>query len=366
MSIGLPFRNLIPTFFAGLIDDPILLVRTRPDGRHLMFDCGQIHHLAKRTFTHLDAIFVSHAHMDHWMGIDAIVRQLIAAGKTVDIYGGAGLADKFEHKLRGYDWNLAEDYWSSFRVHELHPECITCDLFSGADSFARRKLAEEQRQGTIIYRNNFLEVSSTSCDHRVASQVFRINERSAYMIDRSKLAEMGLQPGAWLGELKRCHLQQREFPSELKLTRNENGMDREIIVHDVRGLVEQLMRPQPVHSIGYISDVGFSEENRNKILELMQGVDLLLCECTFLQEAKDRARMSWHLCTDDVNELLDELRPQFFLPMHLSRSYSRRSEDLYKELESPSETRVLQIPLQLTPRPLVADEVEWREYDGAG
>ncbi len=360
--VRFPFRNLVPTFFAGLLDDPLLLLRTRPNGRHLLFDCGQIHHLAKRTFTNLDAVFISHAHMDHWMGIDAVVRQLIAAGKTVDIYGGPGLADKFEHRLRGYDWNLAEDYWSSFQVREIHSDRITCDLFSGADSFLRRRREAEERQGDLIYRNDFVEVLSICCDHRVDSHIFRINERPAYQIDRGKLEQMNLRPGAWLGDLKRCFLQRHDYPAELKIPA---GAEQELVVDDVRGLVTALMKPQRKHSIGYISDIGFNPENRRKILELMAGIDLLVCECTFLHEAKERARASWHLCTDDVNELLAALKPRFFLPMHLSRSYRRRSGELYRELKPPPETGILQIPLQLTPRPLLADEVEWREYNGA-
>ena len=54
-------------FFAGLLDDPLLLVRVRPRGRNLLLDCGQLHHLAKRLLKGVEAIFVSHAHMDHFM-----------------------------------------------------------------------------------------------------------------------------------------------------------------------------------------------------------------------------------------------------------------------------------------------------------
>lgn len=329
-----------------------------------MFDCGQIHHLAKRTFTHLDAIFISHAHMDHWMGVDSVVRQLIAAGKAVDIYGGPGLAAKFEHKLNGYDWNLAEDYWSSFRVHEVYPDRMTCDLFSGAESFKRKTLHYSERSDHVIYENDYLKVSADSCDHRVDSLIFRIDERPTYRIDQHKLEEMGLLPGPWLGTLKQCFLHGRKLPDALKVLQSRGNEIQEIEVEDTQKLIDMLLKPQETHSCGYISDIGFSRENQEKIFHLMRGVDLLICECTFLREAKERARAAWHLCTDDVNELLDELKPQFFLPMHLSRSYSRRSEDLYGELEAPPQTRILQVPLQLTPRPLVADEVEWREYDG--
>ncbi|PLX98775.1 MAG: ribonuclease Z [Desulfuromonas sp.] len=356
MKISFPFRTLVPTFFAGLIDDPILLLRIRSSGRHLMFDCGQIHHLAKRTFTNLDAVFISHAHMDHWMGIDAVVRQLIAAGKTVDIYGAPGLADRFEHKLNGYAWNLAEDYWSSFRVREIFPDRIGCELFSGAESFIRRRLEDEERKGALTYRNDQVDVRSTTCEHRIPSEIFRIDERPAYLIDREKLAELGLRPGPWLGDLKRSFLHRAPLPEALTLSR-ENG--ETLTVHDVPALLRRLLKPQPVHSIGYISDIGYTAANRDKILGLMSGVDLLLCECTFLSEGQDRARASSHLCTTDVNELLAELKPRFFQPMHLSRSYSRRSDELYRELNPPAETTLLRVPLQLTPRPLLADEIHW-------
>jgi len=364
MKISFPFRNLMPTFFAGLLDDPLLLLRTRSNGRHFMFDCGQLHHLAKRSFTNLDAIFVSHAHMDHWMGIDSVVRHLIAAGKTVDIYGGPGIADKFEHKLSGYDWNLAEDYWSNFKVHEVFPDRIDCELFPGNESFIRRSLPAEERNGPLIYQNDFLKVSADCCEHRVDSLIYRIDERPTYLIDRQKLEAMQLVPGPWIGELKRCFLQQLSYPAELKITCREGNQFREIVIRDVGGLVAQLNKPQRTSSIGYVSDIGFSRQNREKVLTLMEGVDLLLCECTFLREAEDRARSSSHLCTSDVNELLAELKPRFFLPMHLSRSYSRRHQELYQELEPPEETTLLQLPLQLTPRPLLANEIDWHCYSG--
>ena len=71
MPRRLPFRCIEPYFFAGLLDDPVLLLKVRPLGRSLLFDCGRIHHLAKRVIRNLDAVFISHAHMDHFMGVDS-------------------------------------------------------------------------------------------------------------------------------------------------------------------------------------------------------------------------------------------------------------------------------------------------------
>jgi ribonuclease Z len=97
-----PFRYLEPTFFAGLFDDPLLLVRVRPSGRALLFDCGKMHHLAKRVYTSIDAIFISHAHMDHFMGMDSVIRHSHASPRTVDIFGPLGLSEKMAHKFACY------------------------------------------------------------------------------------------------------------------------------------------------------------------------------------------------------------------------------------------------------------------------
>jgi ribonuclease Z len=362
MPISLPFRNLEPTFAAGLIDDPVLLVRIRPTGGCLMFDCGQIHHLAKRSLTCLDAVFISHAHMDHWMGIDSVVRHLHASSKVVDLFGPPGIADKFGHKLASYDWNLAEDYWGSFRVHEVFPDKICLHLFPGPERFCRQVLAVTPREEHApIYRTPYCQVFAQACEHRVASLVFRINETPGFSIDREKLSQHGLLPGPWLGELKRSFLRGGRPTGVLNILKKDAaGKPREVASGDLETLLRQIERPQRSAAIGYVSDVGFSAANCERILHCMQGVNLLVCECAFLKESKERARASHHLCTDDLNWLMEALRPDYLLPMHFSKTFSRRAADLYRELVPPPGTRLLQLPLRRTPRPLLVAEMGWQ------
>lgn len=359
MGLRLPFRNLEPTFFAGLLDDPLLLVRVRPAGENLLFDCGQVHHLAKRVMTALQAIFISHTHMDHWMGIDSIIRHLHASPKSIDLFGPPGLADKLGHKLAGYDWNLAEDYWGNFCVHDIHQQQMERSLFRGSRGFSREPLEPLAFEDRIIYRRPHLKVRAESCDHRVNSLIYRIDEQPTFLIDRDKLGQLGLIPGPWLGELKRYFFTGVLPDSGLRVLRLSPQGPRATPIENPANLTHQLQRPQPTASIGYISDVGFNSANREKIIGMMAGVDLLLCECTFLAEAQDRARTSFHLCTADVNRLLAELKPRYFLPMHLSKSYSRNTEALYQELNPQAETTLLKLPRLRTPRPLLAREISW-------
>jgi len=359
LTVRFPFRNLEPTFFAGLFDDPLLLVRIRPARSNLLFDCGQLHHLAKRVLTALDALFISHTHMDHWMGIDSVIRHLHATPKTIDLFGPAGLADKLQHKLAAYDWNLAEDHWGSFRVQEIFPDRIDRTLFAGPAGFRRDRLDSVSRNDRVIYRTPYLQVAAEECEHRVPSLIFRVDEQPTFQVDSERLQQLQLVPGPWLGQLKRQYFSSAEPAKDMKVLKKNGEGVLDLNLAAQEDLTRQLLRRQPQASLGYVSDVGFTPENRDRILAFLSGVDLLLCECTFLRGAKEKARSSYHLCTDDVNQLLSLLRPSFFLPMHLSKTYSRRTAD-------PTGTAILELPPQRTPRPLQAREIAWRRFQAPG
>jgi len=362
MNPRLPFRYLEPTFFAGQLDDPVLLVRVRPLGRNLLIDCGQIHHLAKRVLKGVEAIFVSHAHMDHFMGIDTFVRHNHVSPRTFDLYGPPGLAGKLAHKLAGYDWNLTEDYWCSFRVHEIHPERTESWELVGPAGFPCRFTGTTARPERTIYRGDYLQVDSVLCDHKIPALAFRLTEREAFAVDVEKIRRQGLVPGHWLRELKRRFCRGELDAGPLAVLRRDGDGVRQETVAEPAALLEAIRSPAAPASIGYLTDVGFTPENRQKVRELLQGVTLLVCECSYLAADCDKARLSYHLCSRDLNELAQELHPAYLLPMHLSKSYVGRGEQLYRELDLPSGVTLLRLPEHLTPRPLLPSEVAWNTY----
>ncbi|MDH3961460.1 MAG: MBL fold metallo-hydrolase, partial [Desulfuromonadales bacterium] len=134
-ELGL-FRYLQPSFFSGLIDDPVMLINIRPTGRGILLDCGQLHHLAKRVLRSIDALFISHAHMDHLMGFDHLLRHVLVAPRIIKIYGPPDIAERISHKLAGYDWNLTEENWCTFEVYEVHPQQIEKFEFAGSRGFS--------------------------------------------------------------------------------------------------------------------------------------------------------------------------------------------------------------------------------------
>jgi len=351
-----PFRYLEPTFFAGLFDDPLLLVRVRPSGRALLFDCGKVHHLAKRVFTSIDAVFVSHAHMDHFMGMDSVIRHSHASPRTVEVFGPPGIANRMAHKFACYDWNLADTFWGNFRVGEVADGEVASTLYRGSEGFVGRP---DGVRGGEIYANRFLSVRAATCEHRIAVLAFRVTEGEAFVLDDARLAQAGVVKGVWLKSLEKLFHTGALDGSPILYPAAVGDRVEERRAPDAGKLYRSIMKQEEPASIGYVTDIGFTPENLGKLAGLLGGVSLLVCECAFLAAEEKKARLSRHLCTSDINVILDRLRPRYLLPMHFSKSYQGgvNSQALYREIEPPPGVTVLRIPDRLTPRPIMASEV---------
>lgn len=355
-SLGL-FRYLQPSFFSGLLDDPVMLINVRPTGRGILLDCGQIHHLAKRILRSLDAVFISHAHMDHLMGFDQLLRNVLVAPRTISIYGPPGIAERIGHKLAGYDWNLAEETWCSITVYEVHTNQIERFEFVGGQGFKQQQRETIPRYGRIIYQTRHLKVEAETCDHKIPVLIFRVTEGRSFRLDRQRLQQEKLLPGPWIKELKRRFYLDNFALGPIEVWKVAGSGHRVEQVEDTEELYRKISRDSAPNSIGYISDVGMTAENLNRIYDLMRGVTLLAAECTFLANDKEKARLSFHLCTTDLNQICREIKPQLLLPMHLSKSYISDTKQLYAELDQRQGTTILQLPDYITQRPLLTSEL---------
>ncbi len=351
------FSFIEPYFCGGLLDDPLLLVRVRPTGRSLLFDCGQLHHLAKRTLRSIDAVFVSHAHMDHFMGLDHLVRHTHVSPRPLDLFGPPGIAERVGHKLAGYDWNLAESWWRSIFVHELHKKRIDHHCFAGCRGYTGELLHSEELHGDEIFRSPYVTVAARIVDHALPVLAFRLTEREIFTIDGDKLKQQGLQPGPWLRELKRRWQADDLDGRPIEVMRETAQGAWPVTVGNAAALYQRLRADRPAASLGYVTDLGCSEDNRAILKDLLSGTSLLCCECTFLAGDHDKARASRHLSSSDLNRLVGELRPKALLPMHLSKAYLQKPEVIFDEITPPPGTRLLRLPPLLTPRPKLLMEL---------
>ena len=95
-----------PSFHARLInspfEDPGLYVRIIREGRALMFDLGFTTHLSSRDILKTSDIFVTHTHIDHFIGFDNVLRTCLKKETPLRLYGPRGFIDCIEGKLKSY------------------------------------------------------------------------------------------------------------------------------------------------------------------------------------------------------------------------------------------------------------------------
>jgi len=201
-------------------------------------------------------------------------------------------------------------------------------------------------------------VQAELCEHRIAVLAFRVTEGEAFVLDASRMAQAGVMKGAWLGSLEKLFHQGALEGSPISYPLELGDRVEECREPDAGALYRRIVKRELPASIGYLTDVGYSPENLDRLTGLLSGVTLLVCECAFLAADQRKARLSRHLCTTDLNLILDRLRPRYLLPMHFSKSYQGvGSAALFEEIEPPPGVTVLRIPDRLTPRPIMASEV---------
>ena len=90
----------VPTPKRGL---PALLLRA--GGERILFDCGEgTQHQLLRSIglPDIDAIFITHLHLDHWLGLPGMIKtfDMRARERPLDVYGPPGLIALYEQVLR--------------------------------------------------------------------------------------------------------------------------------------------------------------------------------------------------------------------------------------------------------------------------
>ena len=215
-----------PSFSSYLVNDvfgdPGVYVEVRWSKRALLFDLGHNDKLGPTRLLRANDIFISHTHVDHFIGFDAVLRVALGRGKTVRLFGPPGLIDNVQGKLHGYTWNLVDGYPLTLDVQEFHPQEIRRALFRATDGFSQAEqpscpLMPEPATGQFTVLNDpMFTVSAVSLNHRIPSFAYSLEEQFHINVNKQKLHEANLPVGAWLKDAKQ-HIWQGQ-PDEFRFT----------------------------------------------------------------------------------------------------------------------------------------------------
>ncbi len=335
-----------PIFQARPVNDPFgdpgVYVEFLFERRALLFDIGENTPLTNRHLLRISDIFISHTHMDHFMGLDRLVRVLLGRDRTVRLYGPPGLVEQVGHKLAAYTWNLVQEYPTDFTL------CVTEVDAAGAgryaeyhcrDGFRRRAEREVHCVDGVLWDEEQLRVRYAVLDHKIPSLGFVLEEKQHVNVWKSRLDELGLPVGPWLGELKQGVL--RGAPEETPITVTREGPDGSREERFTLGaLREQVLTFTPGQRIAYVVDTGAAAPTRGRILDLIQGADWLFMETTFLDADRHLAAEKRHLTARQAGEMAREAGVKRLIPLHYSVRYEHTPDALEAEARAAFEGRL--------------------------
>jgi ribonuclease Z len=322
-----------PLFHPRLVNDPFgdpaLYVDFLFERRALLLDLGDLSPLSPRQILRVDHAFVSHTHMDHFVGFDTLLRLLLGRDKTLRLYGPPGFLDRVEHKLASYTWNLVANYESDFviRAVEAHPDGRREIAEFRTRSGFRREPAPspELADGLLVDEETFL-VRTAFLDHGIPCMAFALEEKLHVNVWKSGLDELGLPTGPWLKEVKQAAL--RGVPDAVTF----RSGDREIPLGELKAKV---LRIVPGQKVAYVTDAGYTAANAAAIVDLARDADLLFIETAFLHEEERRAAEKRHLTARQAGLLAREAGVKRLIPFHFSPKHQEEEDLLVREaLES--------------------------------
>ena len=320
--------NLHPRLVNGRFGDPGLFVEMLHRRGALLVDLGDLAPLSPRDLLRVTHVLVSHMHMDHFIGFDALLRVSVGRDKIVRMVGPPGLAERVHHKLLGYQWDLVDRYETDlvFAVTELHPGGrLERARFRFRRGFAREDETPADAADGRVEEGEGFRIEAALLAHHGPCLGFAIAEPAHVNVWKSRLAERGLPTGAWLQPLKQAVIDQRgdDWPIPLP-----DGGTAPL------GALRELVTIGPGQKIVYVTDVADTPDNRAAIVRLSAGADLLFIEASFAAADAGQAQARVHLTTRAAGEIARAAGARRIEPFHFSPRYEGEEARMLAEVES--------------------------------
>ena len=253
--------------------------------RLFLIDCGEGTQVQLRKnkirFSKINHIFISHLHGDHFFGLVGLVSTFTLLNRTTDlhIYGPKGIKEVIKVQLR------LSNSWTNYDLffHEL-----------------------ESLESEIIFEDDKVLVKTIPLKHRVYTNGFLFQEK----VGERKINLDAVQNY----EIERCYYQNIK-----------NGKD--IVLEDGRIIENDQLTfdPVPAKNYAFCSDTVYNEA----ILPIIENIDVLYHESTFLQSEENLAKKTLHSTAKEAATIALKANAKQLILGHYSTRYE--SIELFKE-----------------------------------
>jgi ribonuclease Z len=247
--------------------------------RLFLIDCGEGTQVQLRKnkirFSKINHIFISHLHGDHFFGLVGLVSTFTLLNRTTDlhIYGPKGIKEIIKLQLR------LSNSWTNYGLffHEL-----------------------ESTESEVIFEDEKVFVKTIPLKHRIYTNGFLFQEK----IGERKLNLDAVQNY----EIDTCYYQ-----------KIKNGKD--ITLDDGRVIENEKLTfdPVPAKNYAFCSDTAYDES----ILPIIENIDVLYHESTFLQSEDNLAKKTLHSTAKEAAMIALKSNAKQLILGHYSTRYER-------------------------------------------
>lgn len=330
-------QSMKPSFHPRLINDPFsdpgLYIPFLFERRALLFDLGELGSLTAKELLKVSHVFVTHTHMDHFVGFDRLLRLFLGRDKDLHLFGPSGFLKNVEGKLAAYTWNLVNEYENSFilRITEVQEDSLITRSYSCQDSFKPVGSTRNDNFKGVLLKEPHFEVRCVLLDHRVQCMGLALKENYSVNIIKEGLQELDLEVGPWINRFKEALYEKLPVETDFMVTWEEKGKTTKEKKFKLGELTDSIATISEGQKITYITDVIGSEANKSRIISLAKNSDHLFIEAAFMNRDLDTARKKYHLTAKEAGEIAREAGVKNFTVFHFSPRYNHSEEEIRKE-----------------------------------
>lgn len=246
--------------------------------RNFLIDCGEGTQVqlrkAKARFSKINHIFISHLHGDHCFGLPGLIASFRLLGREtpLHIYGPKGIKEMLE---------------TVFRLTETHKgfEVIYHEL--------------DKNYSEKIFEDNRVEVYTIPLNHRIYCNGYLFREKP-------KERHLNMQEISKYPEIETCDYY------NLKL-------GKDFVLSDGYILKNEVLTKEPAKSVSYAfcSDTRYFES----IVPVIENVDVLYHEATFLHDLKEMADYTGHTTALEAARIARKANVGKLILGHFSNRY---------------------------------------------